>query len=156
MVQSTSVGHQSTDERVRWDAPTWLCQVQFFVRHVYTMAPLQLPSMATLKLRTDSSRFTTSIAPTSRAKCRGCKSVIKEGSIRVSRDVPTNFTGDTGKIIHHYHFAHGMHAATRVRCASNPPTFGVHVSLNALQARKAKAAGKKAIIVWRQRCKNAS
>lgn len=99
-----------------------------------------------------SSRFTTSIAPTGRAKCKGCKLIIEKGSLRVSREVPSTFTGDKGLIVHHYHFLHGMHAATRVRCASTPPSFISHVTLNPGQKNRAKATGEKALVEWKKRC----
>lgn len=114
-----------------------------------------MASMETLRmLQKHPSRFTASIAPTSRAKCRVCKQVIKAGSLRVSRDIPTNFTGDTGMIVHHYHFDHGMQAATRVRCTSEAPSFGVATTLTSVQARKTKMAGKIALNEWKKRCKN--
>lgn len=72
--------------------------------------------------------------------------------MRVSRDIPSNFTGDTGMIVHHYHFDHGMQAATRVRCTSKAPSFVVDPSLSLVQARKAKEAGKRAVMAWKKRC----
>lgn len=100
-------------------------------------------------------RFTVSIAPTSRAKCKACKLPIEKGALRVSREMPSNMTGDKGSMTHHYHFDHGMHAATRVRCDAthtSPPSFHVDASLNTAQERRSNAAGQAALKAWHKRC----
>lgn len=100
-----------------------------------------------------SATFTVSLAPTARAKCRACKLVIEKGSLRVSREVPSTFAGDKRSIVHHYHLDHGMHAATRVRCAASvAPTFVAAASLSPSQKNRAKAAGIRSLAAWRKRC----
>ena len=46
--------------------------------------------------------FVASYAPTERATCKGCRKGIAKGAIRLSRDLPNNWTGDRGESTVHY------------------------------------------------------
>lgn len=60
--------------------------------------------------------FTVSYAPTDRAKCAKCKNPIALGSLRASRCIQNEWTGDKGASYRHYHFDCALKAAEGVRC----------------------------------------
>lgn len=96
--------------------------------------------------------FTASVAPTGRAKCRTCGQAIPKGSVRVSRQVPSNFRGEAGTATHNYHMDHGMQAAARVRCREIPPAFELDASLSVAQRDVAGTAAAEALATWQARC----
>lgn len=101
--------------------------------------------------------FIVSVAPTSRATCRACRLGINRGELTVSRIIAARhfLTGaSTSEVTsHHYHFEHGMRAATMVPCdkGSQPPSFKCVIHLTALQERKALNASRHALEVWQAR-----
>jgi hypothetical protein len=71
--------------------------------------------------------FHASLAPTARAKCRKCGRAIKQGSLRVSRKIPTKTIGnnDDGTVVQHYHAACASSVAASMRCASKATAWDV-------------------------------
>lgn len=91
--------------------------------------------------------FTTSIAPSGRAKCKSCKLLIPQGDLRVSRKVPYLHTNT----IFHYHLECGMNAASRARCTGQPQ-FSFDDDLTPSQQKTALSKSKEAVKLWSARC----
>jgi hypothetical protein len=100
--------------------------------------------------------FLVSYAPTGRAKCKKCKQLIKDGSLRVSREIPNDWTGDKGSATSHYHLAHGMQAIAAVRCTSLPtgslPLLRKHASLSEKDAQQVDKMFDKAMKAYHKKC----
>ena len=115
--------------------------------------------MGGLFSRQSGTKYIVSYAPTDRAKCSRCKKPIQKGSLRLSRDIPTESTGDYGKMTIHYHFDHGITAVKAMRCRNKagdltpPPVMVGDADLRAPDAKKARKQFETAAAVWSQLCK---
>jgi hypothetical protein len=109
----------------------------------------QLPASSTTE-------FLASYAPTGRARCKKCKLLIKLGSIRLSREIPNNWTGDKGSATSHYHLAHGMQAVAAVRCTDRPtgslPLLRKHASLSEKDVQQVDKLFAKAMKDYYKKC----
>ena len=105
---------------------------------------------------TSTTEFLASYAPTGRARCKKCKLLIKLGSIRLSREIPNNWTGDKGSATSHYHLAHGMQAVAAVRCTDRPtgslPLLRKHASLSEKDAKQVDKLFAKAMKDYNKKC----
>jgi hypothetical protein len=106
--------------------------------------------------KTSTTEFLASYAPTGRARCKKCKLLIKLGSIRLSREIPNNWTGDKGSATSHYHLAHGMQAVAAVRCTDRPtgslPLLRKHASLSEKDVQQVDKLFAKAMKDYYKKC----
>lgn len=100
--------------------------------------------------KTEIKTFTISIAPSGRAKCRGCKKLIERFSMRVSKLI-TNGGHDGDDTSHHYHYDHGLLAAIATHCTGGP-RFVIDKSLDTEQANKASIDVNNTLGAWEQKC----
>jgi hypothetical protein len=64
-------------------------------------------------------QYSVSYAPSGRAQCRACGRLIKQDSLRISRESgPVAHFGDAG-ITNHFHYKHAFDAMSKGRCTSN-------------------------------------
>ena len=65
-------------------------------------------------------KYLISYAPSGRAQCKSCGKLIKQDSLRISRESGpiAHFGGDAG-IIQHYHYKHAFDAMLKSRCTTN-------------------------------------
>lgn len=104
-----------------------------------------------------SSHFVASYAPGNQATCKACGKKIEKGALRLSREVGSGcFTGHGASmpchgIQLHYHAAHGMDVAVKVKCGSSKPTLVTFGDLKAadeklLKQNFAKALAKRVVV----------
>ena len=72
--------------------------------------------MGAILSKKSTSTFAASYAPTDRATCKKCRKIIAKGSVRLSRELPNNWTGDSGSSAVHYHLTCGLTALESMRC----------------------------------------
>ncbi len=75
-------------------------------------------------------QFSASYAPTGKAKCKKCKGVIAKGTVRISREIKNNWTGDKGSTLFHYHLGHGMDTVRAVKCETGTPVMTLNSALS--------------------------
>ena len=107
--------------------------------------------------------YEASYAPTDRATCKGCRAKIAKGALRLSRELPNEWTGDRGRATAHYHFACGAVSLERAGCGPKSardrdhavafsPAMSVRSDVSKRDAAKARGRFAAAERKWRARC----
>ena len=105
-------------------------------------------------------KYSVSYAPSGRAQCKKCGKLIKQDSLRISRESgPVAHFGDAG-IVNHFHYKHAFEAMGKGRCTTN-----VVQSANSLKGfpglllkdkKSVEKEVKKFSNKWKKRCSRAA
>lgn len=96
--------------------------------------------------------FTVSYAPTSKAKCKKCHIVIAKNTVRLSREIKNNWTGDKGSSLFHYHLRHGLDTVRAVKCDTGTPVLKIDPMLDADDAANVAQKFGAAKATWAMGC----
>lgn len=101
-------------------------------------------------------QYSVSYAPSGRAQCRACGRLIKQDSLRISRESgPVAHFGDAG-ITNHFHYKHAFDAMSKGRCTTNVVQSSKNLKGFAGLLPKDKKSIEKEIrkfsVNWRKRC----
>jgi hypothetical protein len=101
-------------------------------------------------------KYSVSYAPSGRAQCRKCGQMIKQDSLRISRESgPVEHFGDAG-IVNHFHFKHAFDAMEKGRCTSSvpssPSSFKGFNGLLAKDKKRLTSEVKKFSGKWSKKC----
>ena len=102
-------------------------------------------------------KYSVQYAPTGRATCKFCGKLIKQGSLRVSRETgPIAAFGGDASLVQHYHWKHAFEVMKKLRCTSNIMSSKNTEIYSTLNNSDQKALVKELLKIkkfWKNKCK---